>query len=244
MKLKQIFRENTELTEYDKFFSGGKATMTANGIDVDGDANLKEGLLAQSMRSLPFKMNNVTGSFDVSNAIALADLKNFPRSAKEVILSNCKSLQSLMPDPSSPMSCDFLEVSGAPIKDLSGIDQIENLAKITILNCPEITTLKGLTAQFRGVKITRCPKLVDDIKNYTNVSQFIIAPYSLPLMPIVRATLYANESPTVSASYTDAYKNDKLNMIFEKYKGKGSHELIELINELRDLDLRSSSAIF
>ena len=195
------------------------------GIEVIGTMKLKKYV---DLKEFPFKIFSIKGDLILENC-GFTSLKNFPQfTLGTVFLNDNLDLVSLKMD--RPVSCLQLHAQNCGIKDFSDADFAGSMNTLNLSGCKNLESLKGLGQQVHIYKLILhdCDNFKEDISVY-NISQ-VFADFQKNPKPFLFALL--NGRPTIDD--TSKMASDKFKQIVNKYRGKTSKEIFNLIRELRD----------
>lgn len=233
---KKVLAEAVQPTEADlkKFFKiTGSVEITPDGIDVDGDVLSLRG---PGLTEIPFKFNNVSGSFDMQDYKKLTSLTNFPNQCDTIDISSNEGMETLAGGEN--LVCRSFVAEYSHLKSLEGSPR----AKVySFEDSLELQTTEGLQmSEIEAVNLRGCNGL-KVVKNLTEpqgrkFDQVSIITYN-PSLPIAGLILTAGREGRLNLKMDlgkDAKLNQKLKPIMMDFNGRGLGVAMELIRTLRD----------
>lgn len=233
---KKVLAESAVPTEADikKFFKvEGSVSITPDGIDVDGDVYSLRG---PGLVEIPFKFNNVSGSFDMQDYKKLKSLNNFPNQCDSIDISSNEGMDTLVGGEN--LVCNSFVAEYTKLKSLEGSPRAKTYS---FEDSDELQTTEGLQmSDIESINLRGCSS-VSVIKNLTEplgreVKATSIITYN-PTLPLAGLVLNAGKKGRLDLKMdlgADKSLNGKLKPILMDFNGRGLGVAMELIRTLRD----------
>jgi hypothetical protein len=232
---KRMLAEAVQPTEADlkKFFKiAGSVEFTSDGINVDGDVTSLRG---PSLTELPFKFNNVTGSFDMQDYKKLKSLVNFPNQCDTIDISSNEGMETL--EGGDNLVCNTFVAEYSKLKALSNAPRAK---KYSFEDSEELVTTEGLPmSDIESINLRGCSNL-KVIKNLTeplgrDVSEASLLSYN-PNLPLAGVVLNAGRKGRLNLKLDlgTGGKMGQLKSTLMDFNGRGVGVAMELIRSLRD----------